>query len=220
MIKLFIFGISGKMGQILAHSLPDDFTLSGCACSSRIDEAPSDVIIDFSSATATAKVTALADKLNCPLVIATTGQSDEDNRLISECAKHHAVLKSGNMSIGINLLLKLCSSLKGIGRCEIIETHHAKKKDAPSGTALMLKAASGASEIHSLRLGSVVGEHKVIFGLDNETITLTHSAADRKLFADGAIKAARWLINQPYGLYSFDDFLMSEKHPSLFHSER
>ncbi|MCH5163637.1 MAG: 4-hydroxy-tetrahydrodipicolinate reductase [Clostridiales bacterium] len=220
MIRVFIFGISGKMGQILAHSLPDDFVISGCANSSRIDEAPSDVIIDFSSAAATAKVTALSDKLGCPLVIATTGQSAEDNRLIKECATHHAVLKSGNMSIGINLMLSLCASLKGIGKCEIIETHHAKKKDAPSGTALMLKSAAGAQKIHSLRLGSVVGEHQVIFGLENETITLTHSAADRRLFADGAIKAARWLINQPYGLYSFNDFLSSEKHHSLFHSER
>ncbi len=220
MIRVFIFGISGKMGQILAHSLPDDFTLSGCANSSRIDDAPSDVIIDFSSAAATRKVTALADKLNCSLVIATTGQSSDDEKLIAQCAKHHAVLKSGNMSIGINLMLGLCQSLKGIGKCEIIETHHVKKKDAPSGTALMLKSASGASEIHSLRLGNVVGKHEVIFGLENETITLTHSASDRKLFADGAIKAARWLVNQPYGLYTFDDFLCSEKHPSLFHSER
>lgn len=220
MIRVFIFGITGKMGQILAHSLPDDFTISGCASSTRIDEAPSDVIIDFSSAAATEKVTSLADKLNCPLVIATTGQSEKDNRVIAECAKHHAVLKSGNMSIGINLMLGLCNSLKGIGKCEIIEVHHAKKKDSPSGTALMLKNASGAQNIHSLRLGNVVGEHKVIFGMENETITLVHSAADRKLFTDGAIKAARWIINQPYGLYSFNDFLVSEKHHSLFHSER
>lgn len=220
MIRVFIFGITGKMGQILARSLPDDFILSGCGSSTRIDEAPSDVIIDFSSAAATSKVTELADKLNCPLVIATTGQSKSDELLIAQCAKHHAVLKSGNMSIGINLMLKLCASLKGVGKCEIIETHHDKKKDSPSGTALMLKAASGAQTIHSVRLGNVVGEHKVIFGLENETITLTHSASDRKLFADGAIKAARWLINQPYGLYSFDDFLGSKKHHSLFHSER
>ena len=220
MIRAYVFGISGKMGQIVAHTLPDDFTLSGCANSTRMDESPSDVIIDFSSAAATGKVTALADKLGCPLVIATTGQTQADNQLISDCAKRHAVLKSGNMSIGINLMQKACALLKDVGRCEIIETHHAKKKDAPSGTALMLKAVSGAKEIHSVRLGSVVGEHKVIFGLDDETITITHTANDRRLFALGALKAARWLINQPHGLYSFDDFLSSKKHPSLFHSER
>lgn len=220
MIRTYIYGISGKMGSILARSLPDDFVISGCANSMEESDAPSDVIIDFSSAAATAKVTALADKLGCALVIATTGQSEADNKLIAECAKHHAVLKSGNMSIGIHLLMGLCQSLKGIGKCEIIETHHAKKKDSPSGTALMLKAASGAQTIHSVRLSGIVGEHKVIFGLDNEVITLTHSACDRRLFADGAIKAARWLINQPYGLYSFDDFLGSNKHHSLFHSER
>ncbi len=220
MIRVFIFGISGKMGQILARSLPDDFVISGCADSTRIDDAPSDVIIDFSSASATEKVVALADKLNCPLVIATTGQSPKEQAMIVECSKHHAVLQSGNMSVGINLMLKLCEFLKGVAKCEIIETHHAKKKDSPSGTALMLKNASGAEEIHSLRLGGVVGEHTVIFGLENETITLTHCALDRKLFAEGAIKAARWLINQPYGLYSYDDFLTSNKHPSLFHSQR
>lgn len=220
MIRVFIFGITGKMGQIVAHSLPDDFVLSGCANSAKTDEAPSDVIIDFSSAAATAKVVNLADKLSCPLVIATTGQSQEEEKLIAECALRHAVLKSGNMSVGINLMLRLCEFLKDIGRCEIIETHHAKKKDTPSGTALMLQAASGAKEIHSLRLGNVVGEHKVVFGLENETITLTHRADDRKLFAIGAIKAARWLINQPYGLYSFDDYLGSASYPSLYHSER
>lgn len=220
MIRVYIFGITGKMGKILARSLPDDFTISGCAHSTRVDEAPSDVIIDFSSAAATKKVVELTDKLGCSLVIATTGQSKADNELIAECAKHHAVLKSGNMSIGINLMLGLCASLKGVGRCEIVETHHAKKKDAPSGTALMLKGASGASEIHSVRLDNVVGKHEVIFGMENEIITLTHIASDRKLFTDGAIKAARWIVNQPHGLYSFNDFLVSEKHHSLFHSER
>lgn len=220
MIRVFIFGISGKMGKILAHALPDDFTLTGCANSTVINEAPCDVIIDFSSAAATKKVTSLADKLNCSLVIATTGQTESDIALIEECSKHHAVLRSGNMSIGINLMYKLCAYLKGVGKCEIVEYHHDKKKDAPSGTALMLQNASGASVIHSVRLSDIVGRHSVIFGLDNETITLSHSALDRKLFADGAIKAARWLINQPHGLYSFDDFLTSEKHHSNFHSER
>ncbi len=220
MIRVFIYGITGKMGGILARSLPDDFTLSGCADSTRCDESPSDVIIDFSSAQATAKVVALADKLNCSLVIATTGQSASDEKLIRDCAMRHAVLKSGNMSVGIHLMMKLCEFLKGIGKCEIVETHHVQKKDAPSGTALMLKTASGASAIHSIRLSSAVGTHEVIFGLDNESITLTHTAFDRRLFADGAVKAARWLINQPHGLYSFDDFLGSEKHPSLYHSER
>lgn len=220
MIKAYIFGISGKMGQILAHSLPDDFTLSGCANSKRTDEAPTDVIIDFSSAAATKKVVELTDKLNCSLVIATTGQSKEDNALIKECARRHAVLKSGNMSVGINLMLSICDFLKGVGKCEIIETHHLKKKDAPSGTALMLKEACGANAIHSIRLSNVVGTHSVVFGMENETITITHTALDRRLFAEGAFKAARWLINQPYGLYSFDDFLGSKNHPSLFHSER
>lgn len=220
MIRAFIYGITGKMGQIVARALPDDFVISGCADSSRCDEAPSDVIIDFSSAAATASVTALCDKLNCSLVIATTGQSPSDEKLIRECAMRHAVLKSGNMSVGIHLMMRLCEFLKGVGKCEIVEMHHTQKKDSPSGTALMLKDASGASAVHSVRISSAVGTHEVIFGLDNEAITLTHTAFDRRLFADGAIKAARWLINQPHGLYSFDDFLGSEKHPSLYHSER
>ncbi len=220
MIRTFVYGITGKMGQIVARSLPDDFVLSGCASSDRCDEAPSDVIIDFSNAAATGKVVALADKLNCSLVIATTGQSANDEKLIRECAMRHAVLKSGNMSLGIHLMMRLCEFLNGVGKSEIVEMHHCAKKDAPSGTALMLKAASGAKDVHSIRLSGIVGTHEVIFGLNSELITITHTALDRRLFADGAIKAARWLINQPYGLYSFDDFLGSKNHPSLYHSER
>lgn len=220
MIRVFIYGITGKMGQILARSLPDDFVISGCASSSTCDESPSDVIIDFSHAKATAKVTELADKLNCSLVIATTGQNDEENSIIADCAKRHAVLKSSNMSVGVNFMLKICDMLKGIGKCEIVEVHHAKKQDAPSGTALMLKEASDAQVIHSVRVSDVIGKHEAIFGFENEIITVTHTALDRKLFACGAFNAARWLINQPRGLYSFDDFLTSERHHSLFHSER
>ena len=127
---------------------------------------------------------------------------------------------SGNMSIGIHLIMQMCKDLKGIADCEIVETHHRSKKDAPSGTALMLKEASGAKAVHSLRLSSVIGQHMITFGLDDEIITVTHTALSRKLFALGAIKAAKWLITMPPSLYNFDDFINSSTHYYNYNSER
>lgn len=220
MIKTYIYGISGKMGKTIMECLPDDFALVGGADSRHTDKCGADVIIDFSSPAATSKVIKLADKMSCPVVIATTGHNQSQIEEIRKCATRHAVLMSGNMSIGIHLIMQMCKDLKGIADCEIVETHHRSKKDAPSGTAIMLKEASGAKAIHSLRLSSVIGQHTITFGLDDEIITVTHTALSRKLFALGAIKAAKWLITMPPSLYNFDDFINSSTHYYNYNSER
>lgn len=194
---------------------------------------PVDAIIDFSSPAALKQEMQWAVERNCPVVSAVTGYSENDIKLINECAKKIAVFRTANFSIGINLLLKLARKAAEIlGEdfdAEIIEKHHNKKADAPSGTALMLadavnEAYGGGKEylygrrgnavrrkneigIHAVRGGNIVGEHEILFAGTDETVTLSHSAASRSVFAKGAVKAALWLAGKPAGLYGMDDML-------------
>ena len=168
---------------------------------------------------------------NLPLVAATTGYTPEEFAILEEGAKTVPVFQSYNMSVGVALLARLVKQAAAIfGGCdvEIIEAHHNRKADAPSGTALLLADAvkekrpdaeyvfgrSGQHKrqpneigIHALRMGNVVGEHEVIFATDNQTISLKHQAHDRALFADGAIAAARFIVTQAPGFYHMDDLL-------------
>jgi 4-hydroxy-tetrahydrodipicolinate reductase len=153
-----------------------------------------------------------------PLVIGTTGHSQEQRRLIEKTAQPLPVVFASNFSIGVNVLFwltrKAAEQLGGDFDAEIIETHHTMKKDAPSGTAKtlaeILKAAKKTpSEIpvQSIREGDVVGEHTVIFSGPSERLELAHRAASREIFALGALRAAKWIIDQPPGLYSMQDVL-------------
>jgi 4-hydroxy-tetrahydrodipicolinate reductase len=202
--------------------------------------AQADGLIDF---TVPAATVAYADTLarQAPAralvhVIGTTGLSDEDEALIATAAKHSVVVKSGNMSLGVNLLAALvrrvAKTLDQDFDIEILEMHHNRKVDAPSGTALLLgRAAAQGRDTHlaqhtaanraghigarragdigfaSLRGGTVVGEHSVIFAGTSERIELTHKAEDRMIFARGAVKAALWGRGQKPGIYSMADVL-------------
>ena len=192
-----------------------------------------DVIIDFSHHTALPSLAEYAVRTGTPLVVATTGHTDEERAAMLEAAEKVAVFSSGNMSIGINLLIELCRvGAKTLGDAfdvEIIEKHHNQKLDAPSGTALMLaqaisdereqteyvydrhsvRKARDKSEvgIHSVRGGTIVGEHEVIFAGTNEVITLSHSAASREIFAVGALRAAKYLATKDAGLYDMSDLI-------------
>lgn len=190
-----------------------------------------DVIIDFSHHSGTAKVCKYAEKTSTPVVIATTGQTEEELELIKETAKKVPVFFSGNMSIGIVLLIELAKKAASVmtdADIEIVETHHNKKLDAPSGTALMIANAIKEVRpeanfvcgregnalrdvndigIHSIRIGNVIGEHVVMLATDSQTITLKHRAHARSLFAEGGIKAAKFLITQEPGLYNMKDML-------------
>ncbi|MGH6950403.1 MAG: 4-hydroxy-tetrahydrodipicolinate reductase [Vitreimonas sp.] len=199
--------------------------------------AKADVWIDFSAPDASlAALDALAATKVRAAVIGTTGLSAQQEARIAQAAKHIAIVRSGNFSLGVNLLASLveqAAAKLGDGwDIEIVETHHHRKIDAPSGTALLLgeAAAEGRGKpLDALRLppregitgkrpeggigfavvrgGGVVGEHDVIFAAEREVVTLSHQALDRAVFADGALTAAIWVADKPPGLYSMRDVL-------------
>ncbi len=193
-----------------------------------------DVLIDFSSAKGIGERLRWCFSHNVPAVLAATGYSEEENNAVREYAKKLPVFQSGNFSIGIALTQYLSEKAAAfLGEdfdAEIIERHHNRKKDAPSGTALMLaeilnrgfgggkcnvygrSGNIGAREkreigIHAVRGGTIVGEHEVMFAGDDERISITHSAESRAIFARGALRAAEWLIARPSGLYGMRDML-------------
>ena len=190
-----------------------------------------DFIIDFSHHTATEALLNIAKEKNTPVVIATTGHTEEEKNLILEAAKEIPVFHSANMSLGIALLVELAKTTAKAfpdADIEIIEKHHNRKVDAPSGTAMMLyreiaavrdnapaklgrsgidKRNPGEIGIHAVRMGNIVGEHEVIIGTATQSITLKHEAYDRALFAEGAIVAAGFVKDQKPGLYDMHDML-------------
>ena len=192
-----------------------------------------DVIIDFSHHSTIYSLIEYAKKTNTPIVIATTGYTDEELTLIEESAKEIAIFRSGNFSLGINLLITLAKqAAKTLGTdfdVEIVEKHHNKKLDAPSGTAIMIADAIAGERaeseyvydrhsvrkaresreigIHSIRGGTIVGEHEAIFTGQNEIVTISHSAASREIFATGALRASAYLAGKSAGLYNMTDMI-------------
>ncbi len=194
-------------------------------------QSTSNIIIDFSNAAGTENLLEFATDNRIPLLIATTGQSDDQRKLISESAETIPIFYSGNMSLGVALLADLVRQAVAAfptADVEIIETHHVRKVDAPSGTAILLANAAKESRpelsenvgrsgmckreqneigISSVRRGNIVGIHEVIISTDTQSITLKHEAHDRGLFADGAIDAARFLVSQSPGLYDMKSII-------------
>lgn len=239
-MKVIVNGACGRMGTQLVSlirsgaagaELAAGVDKSGCADYSSLDEVPgrADVIIDFTSHTAAQELTAYAVRTLTPLVIATTGHTAEEMAVIDQAAEKIAVFMSSNMSIGIALLADLAKqAAKAMGDAdiEIVETHHNRKADAPSGTAYMLAEAirevrpelciktgrSGYGKrdknelgIQSVRIGNVTGDHEVIVATDAQTIRLRHEAHDRILFAEGALRAAKFICGKPAGRYGMKD---------------
>jgi len=177
--------------------------------------AASDVVIDFTSPKASVENAKAAAKTGTALVIGTTGFSEDQLADIRNAAKSAPILLSYNMSFAITALAKAVGGLsRALGKdfhLEITDIHHAEKKDKPSGTALLLGAASGraAKDIQYLshREGDVIGEHHVLFSGPGEQIEITHRALDRRLFARGGLLAAHWLIGKEPGLYTLKDLL-------------
>lgn len=193
-----------------------------------------DVLVDFSHPSALPGVLAYATSHGIPAVIATTGLSDEELLTVQDAAKKVAVFSSANMSLGVSLLAELAKKAAAVlGNSfdvEIIEKHHNQKIDAPSGTALMLAQAVSdglsytpkyvydrqsvrqkrdAHEIgfSSIRGGTIVGEHEILFAGHDECISLSHSAMSKEIFASGAVNAATFLVGKPAGLYTMKDLL-------------
>ena len=249
MIRMIMHGCGGKMGRVVAEIVASD---DACQIVAGIDPGlpladfpvfatpaectvAADVIIDFSTATAVPALLAFAKAKNIPLVACTTALSEETMALLQETSKSVAVLKSANMSVGVNLLMELVQKAAQIlydanFDIEIVEKHHNQKIDAPSGTAMALaNAINEAMEqqfhyvydrsqtnekrerkeigVHAVRGGNIVGDHDVIFAGRDEVIELTHRATSREVFAVGAVKAAKYLAFKDPGLYSMKDVL-------------
>ena len=193
-----------------------------------------DVVVDFSHPAVLPSLLAYIEKNQLPAVLATTGYSDEQTALIKKAAESSPIFFSFNMSLGINLLIELAKKatciLSDSFDIEIVEAHHNQKIDAPSGTAVML--AGGIQDalnegydlvyerhsrrqkrekkeigIHSIRGGTIVGEHSVIFAGHDEVVTLSHSAQSKEVFATGAVRAALYMVGRPAGLYAMSDLM-------------
>jgi len=252
-INLAITGCMGRMGQQLIQSTKKDNStrlvaltenrlinkkISGIKPELNTEKAlgKANVIIDFTVPKCTFEVLKIATKLKKKVVIGTTGFTKKEEELIKKFSKKIPILKAGNMSLGINLLMYLTeiasASLGDNYLSKIFEVHHRHKKDHPSGTALMLGkgVATGKNidfykmmgkkylnkkkfpygkkiNFNSIRKGEIIGEHEVTFSSGKEIITLNHEAFDRALYSEGAITAAKWLINKKPGLYSMRNLL-------------
>lgn len=249
MVKVLINGCNGKMGQEVAKRIKEIEDVETICGVDRIDTGDNafpvfentqdinlipDVIIDFSVPKATMNILEYAKQNKIPTVIATTGFSDDENEKIMEYSKDFPVFKSANMSYEINLMAKTVANIaKNMPESdiEIVETHHNRKIDSPSGTALILADAINEAldnqmtyeydrhskrekrdkkeiGIHSIRGGTEVGKHSVIFFGQNESFEITHNVISRSVFADGAIKAAKFLVHKDNGFYNMNDLFI------------
>jgi len=240
-INVCVPGVSGKMGMEIAKLIlldESDIVLSSgvirdqninndklahldnSILTSNLDHAVSkcDVCIDFTRPEYSMSILDACVKNNKKIIIGTTGFSSDHIKKIESSSKKIPVLRASNMSVGINICLKLVETLSSLvgdqSDIDIIEHHHKHKIDMPSGTSLSLedvikKNLTTKKEInhHCLRVGNVVGDHMVKFTLDNESIEINHRSFDRKIFAEGAILAAKWISNKGNGLYTMGDAL-------------
>jgi 4-hydroxy-tetrahydrodipicolinate reductase len=221
--RVALIGAKGRMGKTivdLAKNDPNVEVVAECDLGDDVASAMKncDVAIDFSQADSIEAICKAALPLRRPLVIGTTAHSPAQRDLIQQTAKVLPIVFASNFSVGVNALFALTRKSAEILRkdfnVEIIETHHVKKKDAPSGTAKtlaeILKKARKIDKdipIRSIREGEVVGDHTVILSGPDERLEITHRAGSREIFARGALRAAEWVIGRPAGLYSMQDVL-------------
>jgi 4-hydroxy-tetrahydrodipicolinate reductase len=220
-VRVALIGARGRMGQTIADLAKDDPKIdivARCDLGDAIDVAMknSDVAIDFSNANATDEVCRAASQNQKALVIGTTGHSPVQRKVIERTGKSVPIVFASNFSVGVNALFALVHQAAEIlgseFKAEIVETHHTKKLDAPSGTAktlgeILKQAGKADVSIQSIREGDVVGEHTVAFVGQSERLELTHRAGSREIFARGALRAAEWIVGKPAGLYSMQDVL-------------
>lgn len=246
MINIILSGFGGAMGNNVIEVVSEDDSLDIISGVDRNlnkyytfkqyktfeNEIEGDVIIDFSHYSLVDSLLDYCEKNSKPVVICTTGLTENTENRIKELSKKIPIFRSGNMSLGVNVLIDIAKKasevLNGFD-IEIIEKHHNKKVDSPSGTAKMIaegiksileekefvygrygndtKRRKDEIGIHAVRGGTIVGEHEVVFAGVDEIITISHSARSKKVFAKGAVEAAKFLVNKENGLYSMDDLL-------------
>ena len=220
-VHVLLIGAAGRMGKSvldLAQSDPEIEIAAQCDLGDSIEPAMAncDVAIDFSQADSIDEICRAALKRGKPLVVGTTGHTQRQHKTIETTAHSAPIVLASNFSVGVNMLFwltqKAAELLGSDFTPEIVETHHKMKKDSPSGTAKtlaeILKAVrSSQISIQSIRESDVVGEHTVIFSGSGERLELTHRAANRGIFALGALRAAKWIVDKRPGLYSMQDVL-------------
>lgn len=237
-LRLLINGSRGRMGAMISRMAAEDSRFRVVAQRDAADagqadaaaplrtanaaEENIDVIIDFSSDEGVRDACALAQAHHAALLVGSTGLSEQTHRMLEETSRSVAVLIAANTSLGVAVVAHIAAeAARMLGPAfdiDIVETHHTKKKDAPSGTALRLANAlrerggeAGKAitddRIHALRSGDVVGEHEIRFAGPGERITITHSATSRELFASGALRAAAFLAGKPAGKYTIEQSL-------------
>jgi len=250
-MRIIINGVCGRMGSELLNIIRSGYCGSEFAAGVDINvtadmgegfftsleevKNEADCIIDFSHHTCTASILKYAVEKNLPVVLCTTGHTEEELKVVEATANKIPIFKSANMSLGIALLVelaKLAAKTMPGADIEIVEKHHNRKLDAPSGTALLLadeiktvrenanyvlgRSGMGKREpndigIHAVRMGNIVGEHEVLIGTDTQTITLKHECHSRNVFAEGAVNAAAFLVNQKPGIYDMNDMVKDQK---------
>ena len=250
MVRIIMHGCNGKMGQVITRLAAED---GNCQIVAGIDtfrgientypvfdnlkdcDVEADVVIDFSNAKAVDGLLEACCEKKLPVVLCTTGLSEEQLQKVEDAAKETAVLKSANMSLGINLLMRLLKDAAKVLApagydIEIVEKHHNKKVDAPSGTALALADAINETQdpqyaycfdrsqerkprekreigISAVRGGTIVGEHEVLFAGEDEVIVFKHTAYSKAVFGKGALEAAKFLAGKPAGRYEMSDVI-------------
>lgn len=250
MTKIIMHGCNGKMGQVISNIVANDphtemiagidpytgrenpYPVFTSAADCQVD---ADVIIDFSTAHAVSPLLSFARSKKIPVVICTTGLSEQEIALIQDASTEIPILFSANMSLGVNLLINLAKKATAILTeanfdIEIIEKHHNQKIDAPSGTALAIanainetldspysynydrsaerkKRTKNEIGIHAMRGGTIVGEHSIIFAGQDEILELKHSALSKEIFAVGAVNAAKFLAHKQPGMYNMGDLI-------------
>ena len=238
-MKAVICGANGAMGKLICGILGEEVvgkvSIDGennvPKTFEELGAVEADVVVDFSHHTAVADVLAYAKKIGAAAVIGTTGHTPEEKERIYAAAKESPVFYAGNVSLGIAVLCRLVKQAASYfpdADIEIVESHHTRKVDAPSGTAHMLfnaikevrpnayencgRAGEGKRTkdeigIHALRMGNVVGIHEVHINTGNQTLTLKHESGSRAILADGAVEAARFMVGKSVGLYNMEDIL-------------
>ena len=215
-----LVGANGRMGQALQHAAAQVALITVVCAGDELQESVknTDVVIDFSSDLGARRAVEIATTLKAALLVGTTGLSEKTQAAIQNASQKISTIKISNSSLGIAILTRLTSVATTIlgsqASITIQETHHTRKKDSPSGTALALAEAVRASggeiantNIHSVREGDVVGDHCVTFAMDNEILSLQHRAMSRDLFAVGALRIADWLRHQPVGMHTAEQWL-------------
>lgn len=250
MTKMIMHGCNGRMGHVIIDLVKEDKDIEVVAGVDAYGESSydfpvfksleecnvaADVIVDFSNASAAEGLLAYCEKTSTPVVLCSTGLSEDQLLKVKETSKKVAVLKSANMSVGVNALMKVLKEVSPLFAAagfdiEIVEKHHNQKLDAPSGTAIALADSINDSlgneyeyvydrstrrekrpekeiGISAVRGGTIVGDHDVIFAGHDEVVTLSHRAYSRTIFGKGAIEAAKFLAGKPAGMYDMSDVL-------------